>query len=330
MAADSAGAVEQVRAAVAPLLASGNDALRAWCDDACVRRYLRARDGSVPKASAMLRATIAWRQGPAQPGRAVCAKCAASPHAHNLRLVGFDEPGGRPVLYTDFGNAHDRFEPRPNTAHMIAMLENTAAVMARRGASGVRTAETWVWFVDFNGYALRDNSPTTMVLTAQLLAHYPERLGLVVMHGAPWLFGASWAVVRKLLNEVTASKIEFIKAGDGAALRGLSLGREITEWLQAECAENSAGANASGSGAAPPADAKCYWEGCDCDGVPKAHDSRGAATHVGSEFFTPLVASTRGERGGAASEGAGATAAAIGGSAEEQRPAAAVTKPAER
>jgi hypothetical protein len=26
---------------VVPLLASGDDALRAWCDDACVRRNLR-------------------------------------------------------------------------------------------------------------------------------------------------------------------------------------------------------------------------------------------------------------------------------------------------
>ena len=191
------------------------------------------------------------------------------------------------------------------------MLEGAATAMARRGAAGVPTAETWVWFVDFNGYALRDNSPSTMVLTAQLLAHYPERLGLVVMYGAPWLFGASWAVVRKLLNEVTASKIAFVRAGDGAALEALALGREMEGWLRAECAENRAPGtrNAAGGGARPPAGAKRYWEhGCDSAGVPKRHDSRGVASHVRSAFFCPLVAAA------AAATAATAAGAVVAGS----------------
>jgi len=193
------------------------------------------------------------------------------------------------------------------------MLEGAATAMARRGAAGVPTAETWVWFVDFNGYALRDNSPSTMVLTAQLLAHYPERLGLVVMYGAPWLFGASWAVVRKLLNEVTASKIAFVRAGDGAALEALALGREMEGWLRAECAENRAPGtrNAAGGGARPPAGAKRYWEhGCDSAGVPKRHDSRGVASHVRSAFFCPLVAAAA---AATAATAAGAVAGSSGG-----------------
>lgn len=31
-------------------------------DDACLLRYLRARDGSIPKATAMLNATLQWRR----------------------------------------------------------------------------------------------------------------------------------------------------------------------------------------------------------------------------------------------------------------------------
>lgn len=43
--------------------------------------------------------------------------------------------------------------------------------------------------VDFDGFALRDNSPATGKLFATTLqAHYPERLTLMVLYDAPWLF----------------------------------------------------------------------------------------------------------------------------------------------
>ena len=83
-------------------------ALEPWTDDATLRRYLRAREGNISKASKMLQASLEWRRSES-PQTTTCSKCAAQPLSHNMRVVGFDEER-RPVLYVSFGQAWDRFE----------------------------------------------------------------------------------------------------------------------------------------------------------------------------------------------------------------------------
>ena len=59
-----------------------------------------------------------------------------------------------------------------------------------------------MWVTDFHGFSWRDAAdPRTTLLTAHLLAHYPERLGLVVLLGAPALFDYTWRLVRRALDE---------------------------------------------------------------------------------------------------------------------------------
>lgn len=45
-------------------------------------------------------------------------------------------------------------------------------------------------------------------------AHYPESLGFVLVHKAPWIFQGIWNVIKKWLDPVVAAKISFTRSHD--------------------------------------------------------------------------------------------------------------------
>ena len=42
-------------------------------------------------------------------------------------------------------------------------------------------------------------------------ANYPESLGAVLIHKAPWLFSSIWSIIKGWLDPVVAAKIHFTK-----------------------------------------------------------------------------------------------------------------------
>lgn len=55
-----------------------------------------------------------------------------------------------------------------------------------------------------------DYSPVKFLITC-FEAHYPESLGCLLIHKAPWLFSPIWNIVKNWLDPVVASKIVFTK-----------------------------------------------------------------------------------------------------------------------
>jgi len=62
---------------------------------------------------------------------------------------------------------------------MISVLESLTDLMKQK------SSRQWVWISDFHGFGLRDCSLTMLVVVAQLLDHYPDRLGLATLIGNP-------------------------------------------------------------------------------------------------------------------------------------------------
>ncbi len=246
-------------------------------DDTTLLRFLRARDHEPGPALSLLLRTLQWRETE-QPRSVRCPKCADNPLSHNMRVIGFDKLG-RPVLYTCFSQAHDRWEPTANVKHLIATMEHTQALINERGLD-MNPSGKWVWFVDFDGYSWADNNPQTTLLCAQMLHYYPERLGQCVLFGAPWLFGSIWRLVRPLLNEVTASKVLFL-AGSADSPSQWSPALEehwptnLVQWTVAEMQENRL----------QMSPVKEYWSTVRSDGSAKSHDSRAEKSFVQSPWF---------------------------------------------
>ncbi|GEQ69118.1 hypothetical protein JCM33374_g2789 [Metschnikowia sp. JCM 33374] len=65
---------------------------------------------------------------------------------------------------------------------------------------------------DLSGFSMKnaDNAPVKF-LTSIFEAHYPESLGIVIVHNAPWIFSTVWNIIKNWLDPVVVSKIHFTK-----------------------------------------------------------------------------------------------------------------------
>jgi hypothetical protein len=254
-----------------------------WANEAVATRYLRARNHSHSAALKMLCRTVEWRAA-SKPQEARCPRCCKNPTAHSMRWVGFDAIG-RPVCYSSFEHALDRWNAESNQLHVTHLLESMSARLQQLG----RPLEKWVLFVDFKGFALADNNPITGQKVISLLqGHYPERLGLVLLYDAPWLFSACWKGFKLVMDERTTKKIRFLSSSDKSPDTWDFATPELAAWLQAEIED----VRRPRPGLAGP---RKYWlpaqaEPHDDSGQRVPHDSRGTASWLSDAHHIPSPA----------------------------------------
>jgi len=81
-----------------------------------------------------------------------------NPMAMCMRIVGLDDVG-RPVIYTTFLQAPDRWNNDHVQEHMTRLLESAHGVIRKqmeRLPGMEASAAQWVWVIDFLGMTLRD------------------------------------------------------------------------------------------------------------------------------------------------------------------------------
>jgi hypothetical protein len=74
-----------------------NEKQRAWCDDACLLRYLRARDFNTKKALKLLQGSLEWREKH-KPEQLDATKLEPEAKEGKLFQHGFDKYN-RPLVY---------------------------------------------------------------------------------------------------------------------------------------------------------------------------------------------------------------------------------------
>lgn len=251
--------------AAAPTAEGGHDASRAaFLSDKTIGRYYAGNDGEVAPTVAQLLASCVWRVA-VRPHATPCALCSRDPMAHSLRPVGFDALG-RLVVYTCFATANDRFDPNHSIGHLQRLLEDAQTLLDSLDDHSTK----WVIFVDFHGFTLRDSDPRAATKTVALLAHYPERLGCILLFDSGMLFNGLWRIVCRALRPSTRSKVSFVSSLGANDANLKALGAEMLSWLAAETTENR------GAGALR----KQYWTAIGEDGRLKPHDPRGLARFV--------------------------------------------------
>lgn len=79
-----------------------------------------------------------------------------------MRVIGLDIEK-RPVVYTSFIQATERFNSDENIEYMGRLLEATYAKTIRGQFDKRITSDAkqlqWIWVVDFYGFGLRDQNP---------------------------------------------------------------------------------------------------------------------------------------------------------------------------
>ena len=193
-----------------------------------VRRFLRADRGNLKKATIRLTDTLKWRRE-VRPETKMCGACLNKDlRAHYMQHCGWDRRG-RALVFSDIGLARDK-NPSTNAEHCMQVLELLEPSLAPF------PDDQYIWVVDFHKFSVSDMNPAVAGACLKLFGRsYPERLGGMIMVGAPPLFNGLWRVVSGFADPVTVKKVRFVKGPDGRG-GGKSLGPVLDEFFDEETA----------------------------------------------------------------------------------------------
>lgn len=199
-------ALEQLRKKVQPDL---NPEQNVWCSDMCYLRYLRARNWDLSKAEKMLRDTLKWREESGINTIRVSDVETQIQHGH-LYTSTFDLLG-RPTMLLRVHTKRDPHTKEQKLQFMIYSMERAVEMMDE--SKGI---EKMVWLVDCKGYNLQYNGEVKfgLELLNTLQNHFPERLGLVIIFDAPFMFKGFWNCVYPFVDANTKKKFLFLDRGD--------------------------------------------------------------------------------------------------------------------
>lgn len=201
--------INELRAAIGPL--SGHSLL--FCSDACLGRYLEARNWNMQKSKKMLEETLKWRAA-YKPEKIRWDEVAVECETGKLYRANYLDRFGRTVLLMKPGKQNTTSQEN-QLRHLVYLIEN--AIMNLPPGQ-----EQMVWLIDFNGWSLSNSVPIkTARETANVLQnHYPERLAVAFLYNPPRIFETFWKIVKYFLDPKTFQKVKFVypKSGESTSL----------------------------------------------------------------------------------------------------------------
>ncbi|KAH7520042.1 hypothetical protein FEM48_Zijuj08G0101800 [Ziziphus jujuba var. spinosa] len=195
---DSAQQEEKYRISVRAALGFLSGRSLKYCNDACLRRYLEARNWNVEKSKKMLEESLRWRTT-YKPEEIRWHEVAHEGETGKVSKANFHDRLGRPVLIMRPG-----MQVSTNVSPCTKEKKNVLNLPEGQ--------EQMSWLIDFTGFSLNTN---VSVKTARdiiniLQNHYPERLALAFLYNPPRIFQAFWKAVRYFLDPKTSQKVKFV------------------------------------------------------------------------------------------------------------------------
>ncbi|KAJ5564467.1 hypothetical protein N7513_000709 [Penicillium frequentans] len=195
--------------------------------DALLLRFLRARKWDVKKALVMLVSTMRWRLQDMHVDDDIMANGEAAALKQSQSSDPAEKKKGEDFLFQlrmgkSFLHGVDKFG-RPICVVRVRLhkandqdvesLERFTVYTIETArlllAPPVETATIIFDMTDF-GMSNMDYAPVKFMIKC-FEANYPESLGSVLIHKAPWLFSSIWSVIKGWLDPVVAAKIHFTK-----------------------------------------------------------------------------------------------------------------------
>ncbi|OMO84418.1 hypothetical protein COLO4_22084 [Corchorus olitorius] len=198
--------ISELRTAIGPL--SGRSAK--YCSDACLRRYLEARNWNVDKAKKMLEETLKWRST-YKPEEIRWHEVAHEGETGKVSRANFHDRQGRTVLIMRpgmqvcTGFPSNTSSSEGNIRHLVYLLENGIMNLCEG-------QEQMSWLIDFTGFSLNTNVSVRVArdIIYILQSHYPERLAIAFLYNPPRIFEAFYKAVKYFLDPKTAQKVKFV------------------------------------------------------------------------------------------------------------------------
>ncbi|KAI9773466.1 MAG: hypothetical protein M1840_007683 [Geoglossum simile] len=196
--------------------------------DGLLLRFLRARKWDVERALVMLVSTMHWRgqemhvdddvikEGEggalqATQGPDIEVKKEAEDFLAQLRIGksyihGLDKHG-RPVCVTRVRLHRQGEQSEKSLERFTVYLIETARLLLNP------PVDTAALLFDMTNFSLAnmDYAPVRFMIKC-FEANYPESLGVVVVHKAPWVFQGIWTIIKGWLDPVVAAKVHFTRS----------------------------------------------------------------------------------------------------------------------
>ncbi|RVD80770.1 uncharacterized protein DFL_008662 [Arthrobotrys flagrans] len=187
--------------------------------DALLLRFLRARKWDVEKALVMMVSTMHWRgqevhvediarEGEATAFAAEKTDKTAEGFMKQLRMgksyIHGTDREERPVCYVNV-RLHKAADQTPESLerYTIYLIETTRLMLKQ-------PVDTAAIVFDMTGFGMANMDYTPVKFMIKCFeAHYPECLGICLVHNAPWIFQGIWKIIRGWLDPVVASKVHF-------------------------------------------------------------------------------------------------------------------------
>lgn len=191
--------IKELKLVIGPL--SGHDLK--YCTDACLKRYLEARNWNVDKSKKMLKETLKWRSV-YKPEEIRWDEVAMEGETGKMYRAGFHDRQGRTVLILRPG-MQNTSSINNQIKHLVYLLEN-AMLNLPPGQ------EQMAWLIDFTGWSITNNVPlkSARETISILQNHYPERLAIAFLYNPPRIFEAFWKIVKYFLDNKTFHKVKFV------------------------------------------------------------------------------------------------------------------------
>ncbi|XP_076898277.1 phosphatidylinositol transfer protein PDR17-like [Bidens hawaiensis] len=200
--------IKDLRIAIGPL----SSRAKKFCTDACLKRYLEARNWKLEKAKKMLEETLEWRSH-YKPEEIRWDEVAQEGETGKVSRASFIDRVGRPVLIMRPGKQNTKTGDG-NVRHLVYLIES-ALLNLPEGQ------EQMTWLIDFTGYAINASNiqlKTSRDIVNVLQNHYPERLANIILYNPPKIFEAFLKVLSYFIDPKTYLKIKFAYPNDKASV----------------------------------------------------------------------------------------------------------------
>ncbi|XP_073006748.1 uncharacterized protein [Typha latifolia] len=207
LADDLLGSDENERRKVVELreLVKRHDPAAKEVDNATLRRFLRARDQDVKKASQFLSKHLEWRRSAVPNGFISEAEIKNELSQRKVFVQGFDKIG-RPIGVV----LNARHDPsKRNLAEFKRFVVYIIDTLCARAGEG---QDKFTVIGDFKDWGFSNLDIRSYLAALDIFQNnYPERLGKAIIVHAPYLFLKTWKIIYPLIDKNTREKFVFLK-----------------------------------------------------------------------------------------------------------------------
>lgn len=197
------GKINELRAALGPLSSRSSK----YCTEACLRRYLIARNWNVEKSKKMIEETLKWR-ATYKPEEIRWHEVAFEGETGKVSRASFHDRHGKPVLIIRPG-MQNTTPSEASVRHLVYLLENAIMNLGEG-------QEQMCWLIDFSGFTMK--TKVSVKIAADVINilqnHYPERLDVAFLYNPPRIFHAFWKAIKYFLDPKTFQKVKFVNPKD--------------------------------------------------------------------------------------------------------------------